>query len=105
MSIGLHFDLAQLIVRVLEEQTLRSQLDAKIEAGAKARGQHDLRDDDQNAAVAMLRRFMGSDFHIEKMLLAALPWIRNAFVARRGVLLRSLSIGPRLCASACPKAR
>src|SRR5204862_7534752 len=32
--IGLHFDLVQLIVRVLEEQTLRSELETKIKAGA-----------------------------------------------------------------------
>jgi hypothetical protein len=74
-SIGLHLDLAQLIVRVFEEQTLRSELNAKIETDAKARGQHDLRDDNQDATVAVLRRLMGPDPDIEKMLLAALPWI------------------------------
>ena len=65
-AVGLHLDLAQAIIGILEEEALRSQPHAEIERRRKARGEHDLRDDDEHAAVAMLRRLARPHLHIEQ---------------------------------------
>jgi hypothetical protein len=46
---------------------------SKIRAGREREHQRHFRNDNENAAIAMLRRRPRTHFHVEQMLLATLP--------------------------------
>src|SRR4051812_28239565 len=75
-SIGLNFNLAELIIRVFEEKTPGSESNTEIETNGKAGKEHNLRSDHKDPSIPMLSRLMGANFYIEEMLLAALSRIR-----------------------------
>ena len=70
-SIGLHFDLAELIIRILEKEPLRPPPDSENESGANRTGQRDLRDDHEDAAITMPGCLVRTHSDIEEMLLSA----------------------------------
>ena len=83
-AVGLHGDLAQLVIGVFEEQPFRGVLHSEVAAGHERENEHYLRKEHEDAAVAVLRGFARTHFHIEQMLLLALSRIGNALIARRG---------------------
>jgi hypothetical protein len=96
-SVRLHFDLAELVIRIFEEEPFRSEPDSEENSDPDREHEHNLRNDYQHAAIAMLGSFMRTDPNIEEMLLAALPGIRNPFVSRPHALILQLhAFDPRL---------
>ena len=88
--VRLGFDLAQLVIRVLEKEMLRAVTNAKDDAGREHEHEHDLREENKNAAVPMLRRLVRAHANIEKMLLPALARVRHTLILRmRPWVLRS----------------
>ena len=92
-AIGLHFDLAQPIIGILEEESLRAVTDAEDQSPAQtSTPSSNLRDNDQHPAVAMLGRLVRPHFHVEQMLLAPLPRVGDTLVPRaRGCFCAVLS--------------
>ena len=72
-AVRLHFNRAQLIIGILEEQTPRSFARAKINRSAHSGGKDQLGSQNQRTAGVLLRRFARAHLHIKQMLLTPLP--------------------------------
>src|SRR5436190_21666634 len=86
-SIRLHFDAGELVIRVVEEETFRSDAPADIDRGDQRNEKREFGQENQRPAVAMLDRFARADFDIEEMLLLALTKSRETAIAHATSLL------------------
>src|SRR5205085_9249892 len=92
------FDLAQLVVGVFKEEMLGAIADAHHDPDAEREHEHDFREKNQNAPVAMLRRLVRADANVEQMLLAPLPRVRDTLVPQALALILRFHFVARLFA-------
>ena len=78
---------AQSIVGVVEKEAAQTRADTVVKAGAKGDDERDLRDNEENAPVAMMRGAAGPNPDVEQVLLFPLARSGDPPVANSGKIL------------------
>src|SRR4029077_8453585 len=79
--VSLHFDHAQLVIRILEEQPLRTPQPAEIKSNAHCASERHFGSDHQQTSIPLLCRLPRAHLDVEQMLPSPLPPVRDALIA------------------------